>query len=59
MAAAQLAQQKAWSPRETMLDSSTIAEPQWLQRRSPGCPSGLGSEPPLVCSTAAAQLAQQ
>ena len=58
-AVAQLVQQKAWSPRETMVDSSTMADAQWLHCRSPGWLSGRGSEPPVVCSTAAAQLAQQ
>src|SRR5215211_2976772 len=59
MAVAQLRQQYAWSPRDSMLDSSTIAQPQWAQRRSPGWSSAWGSEPPPPCSIAAAQLAQQ
>src|SRR3954464_4596872 len=42
-----------------MLDSSTIAQPQCVQGRSPGWSSAWGSEPLPPCSIAAAQLAQQ
>src|SRR3712207_254767 len=59
IAAAQFAQQNAWSPRDSIVLSSTMAQPQWAQRRSPGWSSAWGSEPMPVCCIAAAQFGQQ
>jgi hypothetical protein len=59
MAAAQLLQQNAWSPRDTIVISSTMAHSQWVQRKAPGCSRACGSEPIPICSMAAEQLGQQ
>src|SRR5579883_1122408 len=59
MAAAQLLQQNAWSPRDTIVISSTIGALQWAQRRSPGWSGACGSEPIPICCMASEQLGQQ
>jgi hypothetical protein len=58
--AAQLEQQKASFPRDSIVSSWTMATPQWVhQKASSPWRIALGSEPEPVASEAAEQLAQQ
>jgi hypothetical protein len=58
--AAQFAQQNAWSPRDSIVSSWTIATPQCAhQKASSPWRIAFGSEPEPVASDAAEQFAQQ
>jgi hypothetical protein len=57
--AAQFAQQKTRLPRVSIVRSSTMGVPQWLQRGTGRRDNGRGSDPPATCSMASAQLVQQ
>jgi hypothetical protein len=59
IARAQLIQQKASSPRDSIVDSSTIGALQCAQRKAFSYRPACGSEPEPLCSIASAQLGQQ